>query len=194
MPDFATEETMAEPVTAGTEVPHDAGHSKVFPPLNPEFFAPQLIWLGLTFVVLYVLLSRVALPRIGEVIEERRDRIRRDLDAAERLKGDTERALAAYEKALGDARTNASGIARQNREALNAEVDKERSGIEKELAAKTSAAEARISGTKDKAMTSVTEIAGEAVASIVGKLLGQDVGRDEIERALASVPRQKSGQ
>jgi F-type H+-transporting ATPase subunit b len=185
---------MAEPVTAGTEVPHDAGHSKVFPPLNPEFFAPQLIWLAITFIALYVLLSRVALPRIGEVIEERRDRIKRDLDAAERLKGETERALAGYEKALGDARANASGIARQTRESLNAEVDKERAAVEKDLAAKTSAAEARIAGTKDKAMASVTEIAGETVASIVGKLVGQDVPRDEIERALASVPRQKSGQ
>jgi F-type H+-transporting ATPase subunit b len=184
---------MAEPVTAGTEVPHDAGHSKVFPPLNPEFFPPQLIWLVATFVVLYVLLSRMVLPRIGEVIEERRDRIKRDLDAAERLKGETEKALATYEKALGDARTNASGIARQARESLNAEVDKERSGVEKELAVKLSAAEARIAGTKAKALASVTEIAGATVSSIVNKLVGQDVSRDEIDRAVASVPGQTSG-
>ena len=184
---------MAEPVTAGTEVPHDAGHSKVFPPLNPDHFAPQLIWLGLTFVVLYVALSRVVLPRIGEVIEERRDRIRRDLDAAERLKGETEKALATYEKALGDARSNASGIARQTRESLSTEVDKERSSVEKDLAAKMSAAEARIAGTKAKALASVTEIAGETVSSIVGKLIGQDVSRDEIDRAVASVPGQTSG-
>jgi F-type H+-transporting ATPase subunit b len=184
---------MAETVTAGTEVPHDAGHKKEFPPLNPDNFAPQLIWLALTFVVLFVALWRVVLPRIGEVIEERRDRIKRDLDAAERLKGETEKALAMYEKALGDARSNASGIARQTRESLNAEVDKERSVVEKELAAKLGAAEARIAGTKAKALASVTEIAGDTVSSIVNKLIGQDVSRDEIERALASAPGQTRG-
>jgi F-type H+-transporting ATPase subunit b len=143
--------------------------------------------------VLYVALKRVVLPRIGEVLEERRDRIKRDLDAAERLKGDTEKALAGYEKALGDARSNASGIARQTRESLNAEVDKERASIEKELASKLGAAESRIAATKSKALASVSEIAAEAVPSIINKLVGQDVTRDEVSRALASVPGQASG-
>src|SRR5258705_2117824 len=97
---------------AGTAVPEGAGHAKVFPPLDPGTFAPQLIWLALTFGLLYVLLKRVALPRIGEVIEERGDRVRRDLEQAEKLKGDTEQALAGYEQALGEARAKAGAIAK----------------------------------------------------------------------------------
>ena len=60
---------MTEPVHEGTAVPHEAGHAKVFPPLDPSTFAPQIIWLAITFTALYVILSRFALPRVGEVIE-----------------------------------------------------------------------------------------------------------------------------
>jgi F-type H+-transporting ATPase subunit b len=177
---------MAEPVTAGTEVPHDAGHKKEFPPLNPENFAPQLIWLALVFVVLYALLSRIVLPRIGEVIEERRDRIRRDLDSAEHLKRETEAALAAYDKALAEARASASTIARDKRAALAAEVDKEKAAVEAKLAAKLGEAEASIASTKSKALASVSTIAGETVGSIVKHLVGEDVTTDEVQRALSA--------
>lgn len=177
---------MTEPVTAGTEVPHDAGHAKVFPPLDPQNISPQLIWLVLTFVVLYVLLSRMVLPRIGEVIEERKDRIKRDLAAAERLKSETEKALASYEKALTDARANASSIARQTRDSLSAEVGKERKSIEDQLARKLADAEASISANKNKALASVKDIAGDTVMAIVSALTGGSVSKDEADRAVSS--------
>ena len=143
---------MANTVTTGTEVPHDAGHAKAFPPLDPTTFAPQLFWLALTFGALYIILSRVALPRVSEVIEERRDRIQRDLDAAERLKDETDKALQGYEKALSDARSNASGLAKQEREALDAEVAAEQSKVEDQITAKLAEAESRIAETKTKAL------------------------------------------
>jgi len=177
---------MAEPVTAGTEVPHDAGHTKAFPPLDPANVSPQLIWLALTFVVLYALLSRVVLPRIGEVIEERKDRIKRDLAAAERLKAETEKALASYEKALADARANASGIARQTRDSLNSEVDKERKAVEDQLARKLADAEASIAATKAKALGGVKDIAGDTVMAIVSALTGGSIAKDEADRAVAA--------
>ena len=85
---------------AGTSVPESGAHAKVFPPLDPNTFAPQLVWLALTFGLLYLILKRVALPRVGEVIEERADRVKRDLAQAEKLKTDTAAALAEYEQAL----------------------------------------------------------------------------------------------
>ena len=173
-----------EPMTATTEVPHDAGQAKVFPPLDPSTFAPQLFWLALTFGVLYVILSRVALPRVSEVIEERRDRIQRDLDAAERLKDETENALAGYEKALSDARSNASGIAREERETLNAEVTAEQAKVEDQISAKLAEAETRIDETKKKALSGVNTIAADTAVAIVSKLLGQDISIDEAKRAL----------
>ena len=80
--------------TAKAGTAHDGGsHGKVFPPLKFDTFAPQIIWLAIVFALLYAVLKRVALPRVGEVIEERADRIRRDLEAAEKLKADTAQAL-----------------------------------------------------------------------------------------------------
>ena len=178
----------AAPVAAGTEVPHGAeGHGKVFPPLDPSTVAPQLIWLGLTFVALYMLLQRVVIPRIGGVIEERRDRIQRDLDGAERLKGEVETAVKSYEKALADARANASGIARETRDRLAAEVDGERAQVEAQTAKKLAAAEARIADTKRKALSSVSEIAADIVGPVVRQLTGKDVGPDEIKAAVKTV-------
>ena len=184
----ATEMAAPNAVTTGTEVPHDAGQAKAFPPLDPANFAPQLFWLALTFGTLYVILSRVALPRVSEVIEERRDRIQRDLDAAERLKGETEKALNGYEKALSDARSNASGIAKKEREALSTEVAAEQAKVEDQIAAKLTEAEARIAETKAKALQGVNTIAADTAVAIVAKLVGDEVSIDEAKRALPASP------
>lgn len=175
---------MEEAVTTGTEVPHDAGQAKAFPPLDPTTFAPQLFWLALTFGVLYVILSRVALPRVSEVIEERRDRIQRDLDAAERLKDETEKALQGYEKALSDARSNASGIAKKEREALDSEIAADQSKVDEQIVTKLAEAETRIADTKSKALESVNAIAADTATAIVAKLIGQNVSVEEAKTAL----------
>ncbi|HKZ95763.1 MAG TPA: F0F1 ATP synthase subunit B' [Hyphomicrobiaceae bacterium] len=156
------------------------------PQLNADDFAPQLIWLAIIFVTLYLVMKRVALPRIAEVIEERRDRIDRDLDAAERLKAETEKALEAYERALADARASAAGLARETAAKLNAEVEKERARVDGELGTRLAAAESRIAAVKGKALAGVGEIAAETTAAIVEKLIGQGVSRDEVGRALES--------
>jgi len=154
------------------------------PQLNPGDFAPQLVWLALTFVVLYLILAHVALPRIGEVIEERRDRVQRDLDAAERFKAETDAALAAYEQALSEARQKASSMAKDMRGKLAAETDAERAAVESQLSGKLSEAEARIAATKTKALASVDEIATETASAVVSKLLGEEVSPAEVKKVL----------
>ena len=182
---------VAAAIEVGTDVAeafdaHDAGGGGGLPQLHAPDFAPQLFWLAVTFALLYWIMAKIALPRIGEVIEERQDRIQRDLAAAERLKGETEKALAAYEKALADARANASSIARQTRESLSAEVEKERKAIEDQLAGKLAEAEAAIGATKAKALAGVKDIASDAVEAIVGTLTNATVSKDEVARALAA--------
>jgi F-type H+-transporting ATPase subunit b len=172
-----------------TSTAHDNHGTGSFPPFNPATFSSQLIWLALTFGALYAIMKRVALPRIAEVIEERRDRIQRDLDAAERLKAETDKALAGYEAALGEAKVNASGIAKQTREALASETDREKERVEAQIAAKLVDAEKRINAMKTAALAQVNEIALETVGQVVAKLGGGDVTRDDIMRALAPVTR-----
>src|SRR5215468_4480881 len=119
---------MANTATTGT--PSDAPHPKVFPPLDTGTFAAQLVWLALTFALLYVIMKRAVLPRVGEVIEERGDRIKRDLAQAEKLKADTETALANYEQALLDARAKAGAIVKTMRDELAVEVGRERAKLD----------------------------------------------------------------
>ena len=173
---------MAEKATAGTT--KDAGHAKLFPPLDPATFAPQLIWLAITFGLLYLILKKVALPRIGEVIEERGDRVRRDLEQAEKLKVDTEQALAHYEQALAEARAKAGAIAKGVRDTLNAEVEKERVKVEEQISRQLADAERRIAETKAKALASVSDIAGDVAGAIVTRLIGKEVSKDDVQKAL----------
>jgi F-type H+-transporting ATPase subunit b len=144
------------------------------PQLNVPDFAPQIIWLAISFGVLYFLLSRFTLPRIGEVIEKRQQRIQRDLGEAQRLKTETENALNAYEQALATAKTNAGGIAKQTRDKLAAEVEAQRQKVERQLAQTQTDAEARIAKTKAGAMAQVDQIANETAAAIVDRLIGSD--------------------
>ena len=101
------------------------------------------------------------------MIEERRERIQRDLEKAEKLKVETEQALASYEQALAEARTKANAIAKDMRDKLAAEVDKERAKVDAQIAAKLADAEARIAESKAKAMASVGDIAGDTAGAIV---------------------------
>jgi F-type H+-transporting ATPase subunit b len=155
------------------------------PQMNVDYFPTQLFWLSLTFLGLWFVLSKIALPRVGDVIAERKDRITRDIEAAGRLKSDTDKALADYEKALSDARSNASGIAKQTREKLSAETDAEKTRIEKQIAAKLQEAETRIAATKTKALTAVNDIAAETARAVVAKLVGHDVSLDDVKKVLS---------
>jgi F-type H+-transporting ATPase subunit b len=175
---------MADKVKAGTTVPEGVGPGKIFPPLDHTTFVPQLFWLAVTFGLLYVLLKRFALPRVGEVIEERRERIQRDLEKAEKLKAETQLALSNYELALAEARTRASAIAKTVRDELAAEIDGERAKVEAQIAGKITEAETRIAQSKARAMASVGEIAADTAGAIVARLIGKEVSKDEVQRAL----------
>lgn len=154
------------------------------PQLNPAHFSPQLFWLALTFIALLIIMWKVALPRVADVIEERKDRIQRDLDAAAKLRGETDKALADYEKALAEARSNASGIAKETRENLAAETEAEKKRVDGEIAGKLQDAETRIAATKSKALATVGEIAADTARAVIAKLIGQDVSAEDVKRAM----------
>lgn len=183
-----TEHTGHAPKDLHATTEHGGGHGggSSFPPFNKETFPSQLIWLALTFSALYLLMSRVALPRIAEVVEGRRERIQRDLAAAGKLKADTEKALAAYEQAHADARAKAGSIAKETHDRVTAETDRDRVRVDGEIGARIAEAEARIAANKAKAMASVTDIAADVAGTLVGKLVGAAPSPDEIRNALAT--------
>ena len=172
---------MAEP-TAHTEAP--AGHGG-FPPFQSQHFPSQLLWLVLTFVVLYLLMARIALPRIGSILAERSRRIGDDLEAANGLKQQSDAASAAYEKALADARARAQSIANANRERQAAEAAETQKRLEEQLHARLASAEQSIAATRTAAMANVHAIATDAAAAIVERLIGKAPAEHEAAAAVS---------
>jgi len=158
---------------------------KGMPQLDFSTYPPQLFWLAVTFIALYALMVRVALPRIGGMIEERRSRIASDLDRAQELKDNTERAIATYESELAEARARAHAIVQEKRNELTAEIDAERTSLDKEIAAKVMKAEKAIASARDKALGQVEDVASGLAGDIVAQLAGLKVTKADIARAVA---------
>ncbi len=170
----------------GTEVPGGAHAKGPFPPFDPATFAPQLIWLALIFGALYLLMSRIALPRVAGILEARRSLIASDLDDAAAMQRKAQLTSATYDKTLADAKAKAQGVAQQTRDQLAADSAAKHKTLEAELHAKLAVAESAIAQTKAQAMTHVTEIATAAAADIVAHLTGKPADAQAIANALAS--------
>jgi F-type H+-transporting ATPase subunit b len=154
------------------------------PQLIPEDWAPQLVWLAITFGILYLLMVYVALPRIGKVIEARASHIAGDLAAADQLRRETEEAIAAYEQALAEAKQKAHAIVEEGRVKLKAETAAERAKLDQELGRKSAEAEARITEAKNSAMKEVNAVAADVAAYIVQRLIGLAPAKPEIDKAV----------
>ncbi|WP_088348055.1 MULTISPECIES: F0F1 ATP synthase subunit B' [Rhodomicrobium] len=154
------------------------------PQLDVNDFAPQLIWLAISFILLYLIMSRLALPRVGSILEERAGRIAGDLATAAKLREETAQAIADYEKALADAKARAQAIARKAREETIAAIEAQRAESDRQIAARMADAEKRITTLKEAALTHVGEIATETAEALVARLLGKPVDRKELQVAV----------
>jgi F-type H+-transporting ATPase subunit b len=172
---------------AHTEHP---GGKPQFPPFNKETFASQLVWLAVFFVALYVIIARLAIPRIGGIVQARRGAIEGDLASANRLREQSDAALKAYEKSLADARGRAQALATETRDKLSAEADERRKRLESELNGRLAEAEKTIASTKSAAMANVRGIATDTASAIVQRLIGKAPAGDAVEAAVAEALKQ----
>ncbi len=179
----ATGETA--PMTESTA--HEGGQAGAFPPMDASTFPSQIFWLVIFFALLYLLMSRLALPKMASVLAHRHKTIEGDLAKASALKNETEAAVQSYEKALADARAKAQGIAAETRARMTSEMDAERGALEKKIAAKTADAESKIATAKAQAMKDVGEVAAETAAEIVSELTGATVSKAEAVKAIAGI-------
>jgi F-type H+-transporting ATPase subunit b len=190
--------TAAEEPTAGTEAATDT-HAETaagdhgteakggMPQLDPADFSPQLIWLAISFILLLVLMWKVALPRVSSVIEDREKRIQADLEKADRVKADADKARAAYEKTLADARARAQAELAAATQAIQAETGKRDSAFMSQLTQRTRTAEDAIGAAKNKAMGDVRSVAAEVAAAVIGKVAGAEASAAEISGAVDAV-------
>ena len=160
------------------------------PQLDPTFFPTQLFWLALTFVALFLILWKVALPRVSDVRESRRGRIESDLERAEALKTEAETALADYEKTIAEATAKAQEAVREAARKMSEDAERQRDALAAKLDEQLAAAEQRIADEKSRAIDDIGDIAGELTQAAASRLVGGDIGQDEANAAVASVMRE----
>jgi F-type H+-transporting ATPase subunit b len=161
------------------------------PQLDLATFPPQLIWLAISFILLYVLMAKVGLPRVGEALLARRTRINGDLEKAAQMKNEAEAVIAAYEKALSEARMQAQITLRETMEQLNAQSAERQRKVVEELGKETAAAEKRIAQAKTEALGSVREVAVEVTRAAAQKLTGRDIDAARAGAAVDDVMRER---
>lgn len=140
------------------------------PQFDPSFFAPQIIWLAIVFAVFYLLMSRVALPRIAEVLEARSTQISHDLERARSLKAETDQVVAAYEAALAKARSDASAILAEAGQEISQKAAERQAEFSRKLAQKLEAEETKIASWRDELKANIREIAVDVASEVAQKL------------------------
>lgn len=169
--------------TAGTEVP---GQSGGFPPFKTETYPAQIFWLAVTFAVLFVVMWRVAVPKIGGAIGDRKKRIAGDIETAEAHRRNAAKASADYDAALASARARAHAVAEENRRRLQNEIDGAKAKAEAEAQDALNKADARIAASRDEAKGHVADAARDAAAAIVARLTGETVSAEEASAAVSA--------
>jgi|SRR5262245_30646481 len=176
----------AQPIASVEHIP--AGEEgRAFPPFDSTTFASQLFWLAVIFIALYLLMSRVALPRIGSILDARRRRIQDDLAEAQRFKDASDAAISSHEKALAEARGRAQALANETRAKAAAAAEARRKEVDAKLQAHIADAEKGIATTQSAAMTNVRSIAGEAAGAIVERLTGTMPAIEDVSQAVSHV-------
>ncbi|MBL6946340.1 MAG: F0F1 ATP synthase subunit B' [Rhodospirillales bacterium] len=161
------------------------------PQFDPNVFAPQIIWLAISFVVLYFLMSRVALPKVSEVLARRKDRIEGNLERAQALKADAEATAEAYDQAMVDARQNAQGVIAEARNKLGADADARHADLNERLTAEIGSAEGRIADATNAAMADVRNLALEVAATATERLTGDAPDDKAVGKAVDSVLKER---
>lgn len=155
------------------------------PQLDVTTFAPQIVWLVITFLAMYFLMAKVALPRIAQVLDERQARIDDNLEKAAALKKEAEEAAAAYESSLAQARSKAQEEVKAVLDAANAAQAKAQEELSAKINKDLDAAEARIAEAKDKALANIKEVSSDVAKATVEKLSGVSVDDAAVTAAVA---------
>jgi len=172
---------------AGTGTPAGGSHGETsFPPFDPVNFTPMLIWLSLSFGLLYLLMAKIALPRVESILHARAHKITKDIGEANAFRVRSEEAAAAHDKTIADAKAKALALAQETHARLTAETEANRLALEAELNARLAASETQILEMKAKAMRNVEAIASEAAAAIVQHITGKPADQEAIARAVAT--------
>lgn len=162
------------------------------PQFDPSTFASQIFWLAITFVALYIIVSRFAIPRLGEVLEQRQKMVDDDLDRAQQFKAETDEAIRTYEKALAEARAQAHAVLREAQEEISKLSEARNREVGAQLAEQIKAGETRIAKARDEALASVRDIASGVAAATAERLVGLSADQGALDAAIDGALKEKA--
>ena len=166
-----------------------AAESVGMPQLNPEFWISQIFWLTLTFGILYVILSKLILPKISENLESRKSQILENIEAAEKQREDSEAKLEEYEEIISKSKLEAKNIFSQSREKVLKDISAKREVLDKQIDEEISKAEQEINNLRESAPDKINMIAIETSSELIQKLIGAEVNNSSISAIVDDLSR-----
>ena len=166
-----------------------AAESGGMPQLNPEFWVSQIFWLTLTFGILYVVLSKLILPKISNNLESRKSQILENIEAAEKQREDSEAKLEEYEKIISKSKLEAKNIFSQSGEKVLKDISAKREVLDKQIDEEISKAEQEINNLRESAPDKINMIAIETSSELIQKLIGAEVNNSSISAIVDDLSR-----
>ncbi|MDA7442593.1 F0F1 ATP synthase subunit B [Candidatus Pelagibacter ubique] len=168
-----------------------AAESGGMPQLNPEFWVSQIFWLIITFGILYVVLSKLILPKISANLETRKSQILENIEAAEKQREESEQKIEEYEKIVQSSKNEAKNYFKQAREKVLKDIGVKKEILEKELDEEVNKAEIEIKTFRDNAPEKIKKIAVETSSDLLQELIGAEVNSSSISAIVEDLSRKK---
>ena len=157
-----------------------SGESGGMPQLNPEFWVSQIVWLVLTFGILYIVLSKLILPKISDNLESRKSQILENIETAETQREESEKKLKEFEKIILDSKIDAKNHFNEVRQKTLEDINNKRSALEKDIDKEINAAEEEINNLKINSNEKIKNIAVETSAELIKHLIGEEANNSSI--------------
>ena len=170
-----------------------AAESGGMPQLNPEFWVSQIFWLTITFGILYVVLSKLILPKISANLEVRKSQILDNIEAAEKQREESELKIEEYEKIVQSSKNEAKNYFKQAREKLLKDINLKKDSLDKELNLEIQKGESEIQELRDKAPEKINKIAVETTKDLLQQLIGEEVNSSSISAIVNDLSKKKMG-
>jgi F-type H+-transporting ATPase subunit b len=159
------------------------------PQLNPEFWVSQIFWLVLTFGIMYLVLSKLILPKISNNLESRKSQILENIEAAEKQREDSETKLKEYDQIILKSKTEANAMFNQAREKAVKDINAKRDVLDKQIDDEIAKAEKEIQALRDNAPDKINKIAIETSSELLQKLIGAEVNNSSISAIVDDLSR-----
>ena len=170
-----------------------SGESGGMPQLNPEFWVSQIFWLVLTFGLLYIILSKLILPKISNNLESRKSQILENIETAEKQREESEKKLKEFEKIILESKLEAKNYFNEARQKILEDINNKRVALEKDIDNEISATEQEVNNLKITSSEKIKKIAIETSSELIKQLIGEEANNSNISAIVEEQSRKNKG-